>query len=311
MNIDLLPIFSLLIVVLLEKQLKFADKYHPLTFAKLMAQGLAFKVHRRSPGSPIQQLTAGTLAPIVLLTPFILLLGVLIYLAEYPIFFDSVLLLTALRFSPIVVTVKKVETCLRSKKNTLAKQHLQSIVLRKTQQLSPFGITKTAIESLLLRFALQYCCVIILYLIGGGLLALSYRLLYEFSHCWNAKQGSYRYFGKPSRLILSIVQWIPVRIATLCFIIGQNISRGLGALHNNVPLTCSRYFLLNLQGAALGVELGGPVYYTESKSRLLKCGGKRAVVLADIHRATFAIRKAQWVFLVLCFIVSLLLNLKN
>jgi adenosylcobinamide-phosphate synthase len=301
--------FSVFLVVLLEKQLKFADKYHPLTFAKLIAERLVYKVHNRNPGNPIQQLTAGCLAPIVLLTPLMLLLGVLIYLSEYPIFFDSLLLFIAIRFQPVVNTVKKVELSLRRNKKTLAKQQLQSLVLRQTTLLSPFGIAKASIESLMLRFAIQYCTVILLYLIGGGIVALSYRLLFEFSHCWNTKQAKFNYFGQPVRLALQLVQWIPVRVAVLCFILGQNIIRGFGALRNGSALICSRYFLLHLQGAALGIELGGPIYYSASKSRLAKCGGSRVVMLDDINRTIHGLKKARWVFLTLCFILSLMLSI--
>jgi adenosylcobinamide-phosphate synthase len=308
-SIYLLPIYSVLIVVLLEKQLKVADKFHPLTFAKLMAERIVYRVHNRNPGNKAQQITAGTLAPLVLLVPLMLLLGVLIYLSEYPIFFDSLLLFIALRFQPIVDTVKKIERYLRQDKKTLAKQQLQSIVLRKAGALSPFGIAKAAVESLMLRFALQYCTVIILYLIGGGIVALSYRLLFEFSHSWNAKQAKFNYFGQPVRLALQFVQWLPLRIAVVCFVIGQNVIKGFAALKNGSSLTCSRYFLLNLQGAALGIELGGPVYYNESKCRLAKCGGPRVIVLDDITRAIHGLKKARWVFLTLCFIVSLMLSI--
>ncbi|MDP5039666.1 MAG: cobalamin biosynthesis protein [Paraglaciecola sp.] len=310
-SINLLPLYSVLIVVLIERHLTLADKFHPLTFAKLVALRVAYKVHSKNPGTPLQQMIAGTLAPIVLLSPFMLLLAVLIYLSEYPIFFDSLLLLLALRFTPVMMRIKKVERCLKTNKKTLAKQHLQTLVLRETAQLSPFGIAKAAIESLMLRFAAQFCCVIVLYLVGGGLLALGYRLLFEFSQCWHTKQGSYAYFGKPIRLCLALILWLPARITALCFIIGQNISQGLRALTQGKNLLCSRYFVLSLQGAALGVELGGPVFYGDNKVRLAKCGGTRPIALEDINRALNGIKKAQWVFLTLCFIACLLLNIET
>jgi adenosylcobinamide-phosphate synthase len=95
----------------------------------------------------------------------------------------------------------------------------------------------------------------------------------------------------------------------VCFVIGQNVIKGFAALKNDSRLTCSRYFLLNLQGAALGIELGGPVYYSDNKSRLAKCGGPRSIVLDDINRAIHGLQKARWVFLTLCFIVSLMLSI--
>lgn len=306
----LLPIISVILVVLIETYLPWSDKYHPLTFINLLADRMAYKVHRKKPGTKVEQSIAGALSPIVLLAPFLIILWILVSLAEYPIFFDSLLLLVALRFQPVIKACRKIHSALRQDKKVLARHTLQNIVLRETQNLSSFGVAKGAIESLLLRFSHQYCCVILIYLVGGGIPAITYRLFYECSHSWPSKLPTFKVFGQPIRYLVTIIQWLPALISVICFIIGQNIILGLSAIKRQSYINCARRLLLNAQGGSLGIQLGGPVYYAAKKYRLAKCGGQRNVTIDDIQRAVIAIRRAQLVFITFCFIIILLLNLR-
>jgi adenosylcobinamide-phosphate synthase len=306
---QLLAIYSVIIVVCLEKWLILPEKFHPLTFARLVAAGMAYKVNSRSSSNALQQIIAGTLAPLVLLTPFVVILVLLMYLAEYPIFFEALLLYIALSFEPIMARSKKIENTLKLGKKVLARHQLQTMVLRKTANLSSLGIAKACIESLLLRFCHQYCTVLLLYLVGGGVVAIGYRLLFEFSHCWHSRLPRFRYFAKPVRLIVDSIQWLPARLTVSCFILAQHVVLGWRAFMGKPLLRQTRFFILNVPGAALGIQLGGPVYYTDEKFRFNKCGGPRLVINQDIARTIVAIRRTQWIFLTMCIIVSLLLNI--
>ncbi|KXI29267.1 cobalamin biosynthesis protein CobD/CbiB [Paraglaciecola hydrolytica] len=306
---QLFAIYSVIIVVCVEKWLVLPEKMHPLTFARLIAQGMAYKVSSRQSGNALQQSIAGTLAPLVLLNPFIVVLALLMYLAEYPIFFESLLLFVALRFKPIISLCQKIHKALSAEKKALARQQLQNMVLRQTASLSALGMTKACIESLLLRFSHQYCTVIIVYLVGGGIAALTYRLLFEFSHSWHCRLPRFEYFGKPVRRLMGCIQYLPARFASLSFMLVQSTGAAWRVFVQKSVLKQTRFFILNGQGAALGVQLGGPVYYAQDKLRLAKCGGSRLVRTDDISRTVLVIQRAQWVFLMVCIIVSLLLNI--
>lgn len=306
---QLLAIYSVIIVVCVEKWLVLPEKFHPLTFAKIVAQGMAYKVSRGQSSNALQQIIAGTLAPLVLLAPFLVILTLLMYLAEYPIFFEALLLFIALRFEPLILLSKKIENALKFEKKALARYQLQTMVLRKTTSLSSLGITKACIESLLLRFSHQYCTVMIVYLIGGGIAAISYRLLFEFSHCWHVRLPRFAYFAKPVRLLVDCIQWLPARLTGICFILAQHAVLGWRAFMRKPSHQQTRFFILNVQGAALGIQLGGPLYYAEEKLRFAKCGGPRLVTYEDIGRTIVTVKRAQWIFLAMCIIVSLLLNL--
>lgn len=310
-NPQLLSVVAVIVVVCLERWLQLPDSVHPLTFARLIAQRMAYKVNARRPGDALQQTIAGTLAPLVLLVPFLVVLMLLMYLAEFPLFFESLLLLVALRFEPIIALCKKIEKSLKQDKKTLARHQLQNIVLRKTANLSSLGITKACIESLLLRFNHQYCTVLMVYFVGGGIAAISYRLLFEFSQCWHGRVSRFEYFAKPTRFIVELIQWLPARLSGCCFILTQNFAMAWCAFKSRANQHNTRFFILNLQGAALSVQLSGPIYYAQQKLNLPKCGGSKLATIEDISRVIGAVRNTQWVFLSLYLILSLLVNRGN
>lgn len=305
---QLLKLYSVLLVVCLEKLLRVPDKLHPLTFFRLLAERMAYKVSLRRPGSPLQQIIAGTLAPLILLTPMMIIIALMMYLAEFPLFFETLLLFIALRFEPIVTCSKKIALAIQHNKNTLAKHQLGDIVLRETDNLSSFGLSKACIETLLLRFSHQYCAVLLFYFVGGGLLAICYSLLLVFSHNWPVRLTAFAYFGKPLGLVVNVLQWLPARITACCLILSQGPLRGWQAMMSKNLLRPSRFVILNAAGRALDIQLGGPLYYNQQKLRLAKCGGTRQVKTDDINRTITAIRQTQWLFLSLCIIVVLALN---
>ena len=211
------------------------------------------------------------------------------------------MLLIALRFQDISKQTRRVTAALSRQQKMLARHALSQIVIRETEKMSPLGMVKANIESLLLRYSYQYCSVIFWYLLTGGVGALLYRLVYELSLCWNTKLARFKHFGQPVRNIVNILQWLPSKLATLSVVIVVNISQGSAALFQGISYQCNHLFILNLCGASLGVELGGPAYYEQQKIRARKCGGKRHIILADNTRALVAINRATWLWLTLYF----------
>ena len=296
-----LPFWVLLLVVLIERYLPWFDKYHPISFIKVLAIGMQAKVLFVERNSIGQQKISGALACIVLLLPFCSILVVFKYLSVYPVFFEALMLLIALRFKDIIKQTYRVTAALAKQQKMLARHALSQIVLRETQEMSSLGMVKANVESVLLRYSYQYCAVIFWYLIAGGVGALTYRLIYELSLCWNNKLLRYKYFGQPVRHVVSILRWLPSKLACLSIVLAVNITQGSTALFQRRSYQCNHLFILNLCGASLGIELGGPAYYEQQKVRSSKCGGNRPVVLADNTRTIAATDRATWVWLSLYF----------
>jgi adenosylcobinamide-phosphate synthase len=299
---QLLPFWVLLLIVIVERYVPWPDKYHPISFIKVLAKGMQAKVLSLERNSIQQQKISGTLACIVLLLPFCSLLAVFKYLSEYPIFFEALMLLIALRFQDIPKQTRRVCAALSKNKKMLARHALSQIVMRETDKMSPLGLVKANIESLLLRYSYQYCSVIFWYLLTGGVGALIYRLIYELSLCWNTKLARFKHFGQPVRNVVNILQWLPSKLASLSVVIAVNISQGSAAIFQRISYQCNHLFVLNLCGASLGIELGGPAYYEQQKIRSIKCGGNRQIILADNSITLAAINRATWVWLTLYFL---------
>jgi adenosylcobinamide-phosphate synthase len=297
-----LAFWVLLLVVFIERHLPWPDKYHPISFIKLLATGMQAKVLSPDRNTSGQQKISGSLACIVLLLPFCAMLAVLKYLSVYPVFFEAIMLLVALRFQDIPKQTRRVSAALARQQKMLARHALSKIVLRETEKMSPIGMVKANVESLLLRYSNQYCSVVFWYLLTGGLGALVYRLVYELSLCWNNKLARFKYFGQPVSNVVNTMQWIPSKLASICVVIAVSIRQGSAALSQRLSYECNHSFTLNLCGACLGIELGGPVYYEKKKIRTKKCGGNRQIILADNARALAAINRATWVWLTLYFI---------
>jgi adenosylcobinamide-phosphate synthase len=296
----------LLICVVTEKLFAWPDKYHPLSLARLLAQRMALKVNPYGKASQSQQRISGTMAMLVLLLPQAAIMTFIISIAEYPLFFDALLLLMALQFQPVIEKGRKVSKLLASDKKALARDVLASISLRETNKLSPLGIAKGTIESLLLRFNYQFTSVLFWYLLLGGEAALSYRLLYEFSHCWNSKLIRFQHFGYPAATLLYLLQWLPNRLSLMAMAMAENMS---GAWKGYKSLSAGyrvQNLLLAVPGGALGIQLGGPAYYEGQKVRGIKCGGERQVRHGDLQRSVNLVLKTQAVLLAICLILAAL-----
>jgi adenosylcobinamide-phosphate synthase len=299
----------LLICVATEKLFAWPYKYHPLSLARLVAERLAIKVNPYGKASHSQQRISGAMAVLILLLPQAAIVTFITSIAEYPLFFDGLLLLIALQFQPVIDKSRKVSKLLANNKKVLARDVLASISLRETDKLSPLGIAKGTIESLLLRFNYQFTNVLFWYLLLGGEAALSYRLLYEFCHCWNSKLIRFQHFGYPAAYLLYLLQWLPNRLSLVSMALAENIS---GAWQGFKSLSGSyrpHNLLLAVAGGALGIQLGGPAYYDGRKVRSIKCGGARQVRHGDLQRSVALVVKTQAVVIVMCILLTALLYL--
>lgn len=295
-------VWILLAVIVIERILPWSDKYHPLSLFRFVAIRMASKVNPSQQRTPYQRQIAGALAAIVLILPITAITAVLIYLAEFPLFFNGIVLLIALQFRPIILSFRRITTCLETNKKALARNVLAVLVLRETTALSPLGIAKAAIESLLLRFNHQFSTVIFCYLIAGSTAALTYRLVFELTQIWNTKLIRFRYFGLPLKRLHNLINYLPSLITSFSFAIAERLTTALAAL-KKLPKGCSLHIkTLAIMAGALQIQLSGPVYYQGQKRRLLKVGGIREVRFVDMSRALFAVHKTQAVLLTLIFL---------
>ena len=273
MNLPELNAFSysitiLLSIILVKILISTFHLHEPLAVFRFYCDLLAKKVNKTS-GSSTQQSISGLIAILVSLAPLLIIIWLFEAFVTVKWLWQGMLLYVAIGGFGLISRTKKVAIALTANQKYLAKQTIQPLVLRETASLSSMGISKTCIEMQLLQTMQQGFVVCFYFLIAGPFAALTYRLLLEMHYSWNVKRQRFTFFGARCKQIVSVLQWLPVRIFTLILLfgsLGKNfilfwrlIKGHILKLNNNVLLHC---LALNL-----GIRLGGVAMYDGIKLR--------------------------------------------
>ena len=281
----------LLVVIAIDSLWRWPPKYHPLTVFRLLAAGMATKVKPKSTDSPSQHRISGALGAIVLIVPFTVLTGLLVTMAEYPLFFEAVILLCVMDSAQVRWHYNAVVTALGREKKVLAREMVSHIVARDCDRLSDIGIAKAAMESLLLRSCYQFCGVVLWFLIAGPVAALLYRLLLLFSWQWHWRKPGFYWFALPVRRVTRLLSLVPAFTGAILLALSTHPVAGFKAL-SQAKSRDSTSLLLALCGGSLGIRLGGPAIYSGNMIRYSRVGGHREVRFSDMTHCRQAVTRA-------------------
>jgi len=305
----------LLVVISCKATITHFILHEPLQFFQYYCQKLSDKVNKPQ-NSPQQQTISGLISVLVTLLPIAIILYLFEAFVAINILWQSFLLYIALGSFGLAHINKTVAQALVSKQNYLAKQTLKPWVLRETEPLSSLGLSKSSIEMQLLRTLQQGYAVAIIFLIGGPLAALSYRLLLEMHFYWNTKLFSFKYFGLYSKRLVNLLQWLPVRIFSLLLLftsIGKNFVL-FWRLSKKHFLKLDNNMALMLLALSLEVKLGGVALYNDQiqgKQKLRKVSFNdlaRQPQITDIVHASNKIKGI--IYISLFFIIFIAFSLE-
>jgi adenosylcobinamide-phosphate synthase len=239
--------------------------HEPLRFFQFYCQKLSDKVNKPK-NSPQQQAISGLVAILITLLPIAAILWLFEAFIEVDFLWQCFLLYLAIGAFGLSQINKSIAQALVAKQSYLAKQMLRPWVLRATEPLSSLGLSKAAIEMKLLRTLQQGYAVAVIFLMAGPLAAISFRLLLEMHYCWNTKLEKFSHFGLHSKLIVNLLQWLPIRIFSLLILftsIGKNFrlfwrlsKKHFFQLDNNIALL--------LLALSLEVKLSGVAMYAKA-----------------------------------------------
>lgn len=294
---------ALLAAVVFEAYFPWPDKYHPLTLIKLSLVRVTQKVLPKATDSPRQHKISGALACCLIVCLVGLTASIVVYWSQFPVFFEFVLLVIALRLQDTRDTCSKVATHLKHNKKILARQTLALQVLRETQALSPVGLIKASGETLILKFTYQFSGVVFWFVLTGGVGALLYRVIYECAKHWHYQNPKLGTFGWFAAHLSQILQWPATVLTGLTFALSSVSSQALLACLSKQSFSQPRAYLLHIGGRALGIELGGPAFYFGKKIRNIKCSAERQVVFTDLARIQMllSLTKLSWLTLLFLF----------
>jgi adenosylcobinamide-phosphate synthase len=315
----ILPWFILCAVVVFERFWHLPTRIDPLTLVRLLGLRMAQRVCPDTNSAAIshpnkaQSWISGSLAAFMLIAPNLIILVIFREFVYYPELFDAIILYLCIQFSSSIQGFQHIRRALLAGKKKLAKDLLSPMVLRETSMLSDVGVSKAAIETLLLRFHYQALVCYFLFIVFGPFTVLTYRLCYELHLVWNPKIDAYREFGRPMAKIVMIFQWLPIRLNALLSVV---LSRGFKVItylrtqklttRTNEPHGA---ILLRAHHYALDVNLSGAVFYNGKKVRRTKYVGRGEPSAAFMANAIALINRVLIVNLLLLLLTCLIINL--
>lgn len=300
------PEFGALLVlwlaVLIDVSWQWPLRSHPLTLMRYLVKQMGKKVLPSADYGPSQHYISGALAGLVLLSPLVVCLGILIYMAEYPVFFEGILLVALLDFGYQRRQYKKVLSTVGKNKKVLTREWVAKLVARDCSTLTDVGVAKAAIESLWLKFIYIFCGVLLYFALFGPIAALIYRLVLLTSWEWHYRNPRMRYFSRPARGLASLFVWLPSLFASLVLLLVSNPLKVFQFAMKS-PAKDRTSQLLAMFGGALNIQLGGPAIYHSVKYRYPRVGGSREVKYSDMVYSYQRISSAMAVAVALLSIV--------
>ncbi|MBQ4830678.1 cobalamin biosynthesis protein [Alteromonas sp. MMG017] len=303
-------VLVLWLAVILDALWRWPLSSHPLTLMRYLVRQMGFKVLPSLSYSRSQHYISGSLAAIVLLAPLIVCLAILIYMAQYPAFFEAVIMVALLdfayqrhQFSQILKTVGK-------NKKVLTRETVDTIVARECTQLTDVGIAKAAIESLWLKFLYLYCGVIFYFMLAGPIGALTYRLLLLTSWQWHYRNPKMVHFAKPVRKLVSLLVIPPALLGCIAVLLFTHPVKGIRAVKRSKARDKTS-LLLALFGGIQNIQLGGPAIYHGRKYRYPRVGGAEQVKYSDMIRSKRTIVGAMAVVTAIASVCLLLVAVQT
>jgi len=292
------------VAVLLEYQVTWRKAVHPIALLNLLNVRLGQLIIAQ-PNRANGVLALGS--ALLLLVPFVAILWFIIQIAEFQHILIGVLLWVSLGQWRLRHAAKRIYHYIAQDKKQLARDTLNSFVLRDTAQLSPLGIAKATTEMLILRHVYQQIVVIFWFAFTNIWVALSYRLLYELAACWNPKHAQWLGIGKLTSTLTRILQWPAVILYSLMIIVfnpNKQMLQQIITSKNTTPAT----WLLALYGWVIDAQLSGAYSYAGQRIRKPKLGSHDALKLDHIKRVLFLQPIWLCAYILLCSLIVWLLT---
>ncbi|MCU4676694.1 cobalamin biosynthesis protein [Catenovulum sp. 2E275] len=295
-------VLILFVALVLDWKLPISDKYHPVYFFRQVVERLADKVHPDPKRHKSQLQISGTLALISAILPVMIILYLFMPLVEVSWFIDIIVVWVCLSYQHCALAHQKIAQALFKGKKYLARDRLSDWVLRDTDNLSELGIVKASIENQVLRSGYFYHAIIFWYLLAGPVFVLGFRLLLELNQSWNAKQARFFHFAQPTKWLLHILAWLPLRLFALSLCLNWQQLKQVIKLNAKNWRFSNSLAALAAASICLKVQLGGAVSYASVKLRRVQLTQYRLAKAADIGQIDKFLRRSARIWLIIIVI---------
>jgi len=306
------PISVLILMILLERLLHWSASWHPLSIFRLFSQQLQLRVLHPQRDRPSQQLTAGIVATLLLLTLVVLPPWWLIAISDFPHELGAFILLISLYSAPQRQFIHSIHNQLKRGQKNAARALLGRFDQRDVNNLSPIGICRASLDNHLWAWLQLTLTISLCYLVGGPLLALAVRIIMQLHDDWPTEKQRFRYFAQPVLRLQQLATFVPACGLASLFLLLNFCVRGTAFvrqlrqqswLHWWLPQGLYLFALQQL----FNLPSGGPVQYRGKRVRRARFGGQHdSDPAAAVKRGVrfFQIATGLWL-VVLALLLSL------
>lgn len=203
---------------------------------------------------------------------------------------------------------RRVYDALRTGDLSAARKAVARIVGRDTDCLDAEGVAKAAVETVAENSSDGVCAPLLYMALFGAPLALTYKAVNTMDSMVGYRNARYRYFGRAAAKLDDAANYLPSRIAALCWIpaaalTGQNAAAALRIWRRDAKkhLSPNAGQTEAACAGALGVQLGGDAWYFGEKHKKAALGDDlRRCEPEDILRANRMMYAAGILLLAVC-----------
>lgn len=295
-----------LIAVALDYVLGEARRYHPLVGFGRLANRLEARLNPAGhQAKPMQRLT-GSLALLLLLSPFALLAWWLCNLQPFGIVVNTLLLYFALGHQSLHQHAHAVTQALENHDEGQARTAASWMVSRDSAAIEPVSAT---IESVLENGNDGVFGALFWFFVLGGAGALLFRLVNTLDAMWGYKTPRHYYFGWAAARLDDVLNYIPARLTAITYALLGKTRTALRCWASQAPAWESPNAgpVMAAGAGALDIKLGGAARYQGEWHERPQLGSDKQPIAADIGRALMLVRHGVYLWLLLSLLLSLLI----
>ncbi len=296
--------------------------YHPVRLIGTLISVLEKRIRRLAGKSKLKMRIGGICLFFITTVSTTLVVALLMWVMGkiHPIaLWITVMLLDYWLFAARSLRSESMKVYKQLKKGDLeaSRKAVSMIVGRDTDRLDEAGVTKAAVETIAENTADGVIAPLIYMAIGGPVLGWLYKAINTLDSMVGYKDIKYRYIGWFSAKVDDIANFIPARLSALIMIAVSPLVKlsGIGAwkifkrdrYHHASPNSAQTEAVM---AGALDVQLAGDAWYFGKLYKKQTIGdANRPIEIADIKRANRLMYATSAMTLLICTVVTLLLNL--
>ncbi len=277
-------------------------RWHPLVGFGYLATICEKKFYR-------DNRTAGVVALLVVVTPLVVVAGLLQLTALAPLY-TAVLLYIAMGWRSLGQHCLPIAEALTAGRVDNARHQLSRIVSRDTQAIDESGIASATVESVLENGCDAIFGAVFWALIAGAPGVVLYRLVNTLDAMWGYKNARYQQFGWAAARLDDLLNFIPARLTALSYALAGKFSLALScwAAQGKTWKSPNAGPVMAAGAGSLGVRLGGRARYHGLVQDRPTLGLSKAPTANDIHRSMHLINRAVIIWIAALFATATFIN---